>query len=172
MREIIGYIANYTRRVNKPVLLLCSFQTVILILLNYHKGLERWLTTRETLFWPEFTGHYLLFATAFVLPYFFYFMLEKKNFFNNKLFCALLVVAPAIFSLKMALHTNLPFSNDTGWNEYWNGIYYWPVRLVMIISILYFNLESDLTAINPFMGLRQENSSGNLMYLCCSACCH
>src|SRR5205814_4901387 len=80
----------------------------------------------------------------------------EKNFFNNKLFRALLVVAPAIFSLKMALHTDLPFSNDARWNEYWNSIYYWPVRLVMVISILYFlwrGFDSD----QPFYGLTTRN---------------
>jgi hypothetical protein len=152
MKDIIGYILSYFLSVNKKLLLLCSLQTAVLIFLNYHNGLERWLTTRSEYSWPEFTGHYILFATAFILPYLFFRLIEKKNPFANKPFNSLLVMAPAIFSLKMALNTHLPFSSDKNWNEYWNQVYYWPVRLIIILSILFLiwkTFDND----QPFYGL-------------------
>ncbi len=149
MKEILGYIADYFRCVNKKLLVLASLQTAVLVYLNYHDNLDDWLTTRESLSWPEFTGHYILFATAFALPYFFCGLIEKKKFFSNKLFIILLVVAPAIYSLKLALNIQLPFSNDVNWNEYWNQIYYWPLQLAIIIAILFlvwiiFNNDQSL----------------------------
>src|SRR5258708_6127136 len=78
-----------------------------------------------------------IFVLAFVLPYFFCELIERKKFFDNKPFLILLVVAPAIFSLKMALRTEFPFSNDLDWNEYWNQVYYWPVRLLIVTAILF-----------------------------------
>lgn len=152
MKDIIGYIGKYFSHLNKKVLVLCSLQTAILIFLNYHNGLEHWLTTRPVLAWPAFTGHYILFATAFILPYFFYSIVEEKKYFNNKPFIILLVLAPAVFSLKMALNTEIPFSQNIYWNEYWNRVYYWPVRLVIILSILFLiwrAFDSD----QPFYGL-------------------
>jgi hypothetical protein len=152
MTEILGYIRDYFRYANKKLLIVCSFQTAILIFLNYHDQLERRFTTSQTLPWPAFTGHYTLFAIAFILPYLFYSLIEEKKIFINKPFLALLVAAPAIFSLKMAFDTELPFSNDTNWNEYWNRVYYWPVRLLIVISIL-FLVWKLFDADQPFYGI-------------------
>ena len=137
MKEIIGYIRGYLTQVNKKVLLLCSLQTALLIYLNYSFHLEKWITTSDLLPFPSFTGHFLIFIFAFSLPYFFYWLIEKKNYFLNKPFAILLVVAAAIFSLKMAMNTDLPLSGDWAWDEYWNQILYWPVRVVILTAILF-----------------------------------
>jgi hypothetical protein len=52
----------------------------------------------------------------------------------------------------MSLNTEMPFSNNVYWNEYWNKVYYWPVRLMIVVSILFFvwkAFDSD----QPFYGL-------------------
>ena len=168
MREIFSYIGEYFRYVNKKVLAACTLQTATLIFLNYHNQLEWHLTTNQTLAWPSFTGHLILFATAFVLPYVFYWATNKKTFFENKLFVILMLVGPAIFSLKIALRTSFPFSSDPFWNEYWNQVYYWPVRLLIMVSILFLVwriTESD----QPFYGHAMKNFSWKpylLMVLC------
>ena len=40
MKEIIGYIREYFRYLDKKLLVLCTVQTAILIFLNYHDRLE------------------------------------------------------------------------------------------------------------------------------------
>src|SRR5258708_2340995 len=124
MNEIIGYIRKYLTQLNKKVVVLCTLQTAILIYLNYSHHLEKWITTHDLLPWPEFTGHFLIFIFAFSLPYFFYWLIEKKNYFLNKPFAILLVMATGIFALKMAMNTNLPLSTNESWDEYWNQILY------------------------------------------------
>jgi hypothetical protein len=159
MKEILVYIRNYFCYVNKKLLALCTLQTAAFVFLNYQYKLEWWLATRQSLVWPGFAGHYVLFAVAFALPYFYCWIFEKKISFRNKPFIILLVVAPAIFSLKMALNYNFPFSNDTNWNEYWNQVYYWPLRLLITISILFLiwrGFDSD----QPFYGLSIKNPAG------------
>ena len=168
MREVFGYIRDYFRYVNKKLLVVCSLQSAILIYLNYHYQLESLLTTRQSLAWPAFTGHFVIFITAFVLPYLFCSLAEKKSFFHNKPFIILLVISPAIFSLKMALPTEFPFSINVNWNEYWNWIYYWPLRLVIVASILVLfwkMFDSD----QPFCGITTKNFKWKayvLMLLC------
>jgi len=168
MNEILGYIRDYFRYVNKKLLAICTLQMAILIFLNYYDKLEWRLTTNESLPWPEFSGYFILFATAFLLPYFFCGLIEKKDFFQNKPFILLLVMAPAIFSLKMVLHTQLPLSNDVNWNEFWNQVYYWPLRLLIITAILFLvwrAFDSD----QPFYGLTAKNFKWKpyvLMLLC------
>jgi hypothetical protein len=168
MKEVLVYIRNYFLYVNKKLLTLCTLQTFVLVFLNYHNRLEWWLTTRESLAHPEFVGHYILFVTAFALPYFYCSLFEKKLFFHNKPFIILLVVAPAIFSLKMALNYEFPFSNDANWNEYWNQVYYWPLRLLIVISIL-FLVWMMMNNDQPFYGLTIKNFKWEpyvLMLLC------
>jgi len=168
MKEVFGYIRDYFRYVNKKLLVAGTLQSSILIYLNYHYKLESWLTSCQCLPWPSFTGHFVIFLTAFALPYLFCSLDKKKSFFRNKPFIILLVVAPTIFSLKMALYTELPFSNDVSWNEYWNRVYYWPLRLVIVVALLILvwrKFDSD----QPFYGLTVKNFKWkpySLMLLC------
>ena len=174
MKEIIGYIRSYFQYVNKKLLILCSLQTAILIYLNYHNKLERWLTTRSILGWPSFVGHYIIFALAFWLPYLYCAFIEKKFFLRNKRLFILMTIAPAIFSLKMALHTDFAFSSNASWNEYWNQVYYWPLRLVIVTAILILlwkRFDNDqpfygLTIKNPVWQARFKWKPYTLMLLC------
>ena len=168
MREIFGYIGDWFRYVNKKLFALCSLQTAILIFLNYHNQLESNLVKLEFLPWPAFTGHYILFALAFALPYFACEAIEKKRFFDSKPFLILVVVAPAIFSLKMALITRYPFSQEANWNEYWNQVYYWPIRLAIVTAIL-FLLWRVFDKDQPFYGVTTNKFTWKpyvLMLLC------
>jgi hypothetical protein len=157
MNEIFRYIRNYVVSLNPIVFLLCSIQTALLVFLNFHNGLEQKLTQLKTLPWPGFTGHYLFFFPAFALPYLYETLIGKKTFFRNKTFILLLFIAPAIFSLKMSMHTDLDFSADPLWNRYWNQVYYWPVRLLIVGSFLllvWWWFDRD----QPFYGLSVRNS--------------
>ena len=156
MKDIIGYIRKYLTHVNRKVLFLCTLQSAVLIYLNYAHHLEKWITKLDFLPWPGFSGHFLIFIFAFSLPYFFYWLLEKKNYFLNKPFAVLLVVAAAIFSLKMAMNTDLPLSTNQNWNEYWNQVLYWPVRVILLTVILFF-VWKTLDPQQPFYGLTAKN---------------
>ena len=168
MKEVFGYIRDYFRYVDKKLLTVCTLQSAILIFLNYQFKLERWLTTRQSFAWPSFTGHYFIFITAFALPYLFCSLDREKSFFRNKPFITLLVVAPAIFALKMSLHATFPFSGDASWNEYWNQVYYWPLRLVIVVALLVL-LWKKFNGDQPFYGLTARGFKWGpyiLMLLC------
>ena len=68
----------------------------------------------------------------------------------------MLVVAAAIFSIKMAVNTELHLVNHVVWNEYWNKILYWPVRVIMVTIILFF-VWKLFDRYQPFYGLTSKN---------------
>jgi len=168
MKEVFGYIRDYFRFVDKKLLTVCTLQSAVLIFLNYQYKLEPYVTSRQRPGWAAFTGHYVIFLTAFALPYFYCSLDKKKSFFHNKPFVILLVVAPAIFALKMALRTQLSFSPDADWNQYWNQVYYWPLRLVITIALLIL-LWKKFDDDQPFYGLTVKGFKWKpymLMLLC------
>jgi hypothetical protein len=137
MIKITDYIKDYFVWVNKIVLLLVTALAALLIYLNYHYGLEKWMTTKLCYPLPHFTGHYILFFVAFALPYFFVAVFNKQNHFLQPKFILLLLLAPAIFAVKMALNIHFNVSTHVYANEYWNYVLYWPFRLLIIVTILF-----------------------------------
>ncbi|HRH49996.1 MAG TPA: CPBP family intramembrane metalloprotease [Panacibacter sp.] len=135
MKEFHIYISEYCRYVNKKLFFLSILQTAVLIYLNYHNQLKWSFTLAEFFGLPQFFGYYFLFALAFILPYFFYGLTEKK-IFNNIIFIAFLIIAPAIYCIRMAWHIEIPISNNIYYNAYWNYIYYLPLRLLIITTVL------------------------------------
>lgn len=138
MRQITGFIRVYAREVNKPVLVISTFFIAVLIWLNYARGLEYQLNYeawKAGLPYPIIAGHYLLFLAAFLVPHILL-ARGKKNYFRQRGFMICLLSAPLIFALKMGIDTTLPVSKNDHWDQYWNDIFYWPLRLLMIIALL------------------------------------
>lgn len=136
MKQIAGFIKSYAREVNKPVLLIATFFTALLVWLNYKKGFTSWLAYESGLPWSYTTGHYLLFLAAFLLPYL---LLVKKNrkVFAQPAFIACLLLAPLIFALKVGVDTNITVSDQFHWNGYWNIVLYWPLRVVLVVFCIF-----------------------------------
>ena len=136
MKDIIRFLKLYFREVNKPILIFCTFFTAVLIWLNYHDGLEKYLVRKMNLPWPSFTGHLILFLFAFLIPHALLFFNKKKMKEAPAGLIACAVAAPAIFALKMAMNTELKLSAEDSWNSYWNHILYWPLRVGVLTLIL------------------------------------
>jgi len=135
MKQILDFIKQYFKEVDKTVCILSTVFASILIYLNYSQGLEKWLT-KGPLPLGNFTGHYLLFLFAFTIPYIFYLVSKPNKYFQQPLFIFLLIIAPAIFALKVSMYTFIHFSDDTLLNQYWNRVAYFPLRLIILVSML------------------------------------
>ena len=135
MKQILDFIKQYFKEVDKTVCILSTVFASILIYLNFSQGLEKWLT-KGPLPLGNFTGHYLLFLFAFTIPYIFYSIIKPTNYFQKPLFLFLLIIAPAIFALKVSMNTSLYFSDDALLNHYWNRVAYFPLRLIILVSML------------------------------------
>src|SRR6185503_5780656 len=134
MREILKYITTYIRSIPIGVFIACTLMMSLMIYLNFHYEIDPWIDDHSTV--GSFLYRYLIFLTAFALPYFFYF-LQGKKYFKSPLILLLIFLSPAIFALKMVMPTGLTLTNDASWNYYWNEVTYWPIRLV-IMSLMLF----------------------------------
>ena len=156
MRNIFSYIGDYYQALDKRIFLATVLFTALLIYLNYQHALEKRLCFQQKTFAADFFGHYLIFFIAFSMPYFLCLLLKNVNYFSITKFSLLLVLAPALFALKMALNIRLNITTDDQWNVYWNKVIYWPV-LLLILTILLFIVWKIFNNTPAFYGLTIKN---------------
>lgn len=154
MSKIIDYIRLYFNSVNKTVLILVTLLTAILVFCNYYFKIDKWVNSHD--FAGRFFYRWGLSIIAFAVPYLLAAKINNKDFFGDKLFLLLLVVAPAIFALKMSLVTSFNLSTDRNWNHYWNQVVYWPFRLLIVLLLL-FILWKKFYGSDSFFGFTVKN---------------
>jgi hypothetical protein len=155
MRRITGYIKEYFYETDKRALAWVTLLTAILIFTNYQFGIDKSISSCAY-FIERFAGRYIIFIVAFAIPYVIYEWYQYRRLFNNKSFLLLLVLSPAIFSLKAGMYIQLPLTTDPLLNDYWNHIIYWPVLLVIVATILFacwYLFDRD----QPFYGTSLKN---------------
>jgi hypothetical protein len=69
-------------------------------------------------------------------------------------FC--LLIAPFLFAVKVSMDTTITASANTWWNEYWNNVFYWPPRLLMLLVCLTLIRWILLPEENSFFGARPK----------------
>ena len=155
MKKITGFIRIYFMETDKSVLVWCSGLITLMIFCNYEYGVDRWISHHD-MFLQRFVFRYILSLVAFMVPYAFYQLKKPAGYFQNPLFILMLVLAPAIFTLKMALVYDFRFTDDSQLNHYWNRIIFWPFRLA-IISIIFFLIWKRFYRGSSFFGLTLKN---------------
>lgn len=156
MKAIIGYIQLYFYETDKRVIGIVSFFIAILIFLNYHFKIDEGISHQS--FAYNVSGRYIIFLLAFSVPYLLYELIKQRKYFTRPAFLFLLFIAPAIFALKVALEIPLHFSENSNWNIYWNHIFYWPL-LVIIISTILFIIWKSFDRAQPFYGIKTTGVS-------------
>ena len=136
MKEILKYITDYFKSLNSKVFAACSLLTGLMIYLNFYYAIDLKIDEFDSV-GIEFLMRYLIFLIAFALPYLFYSLFERKNYFKSPLILLLIFLSPAIFSWKMVMNTELHLSNNNYWDYYWNQVIYWPIRLIILSFILF-----------------------------------
>jgi hypothetical protein len=146
MRKIVGYLWDYIKSIDKRVFGFSVLFTTALVFCNYYFHLNRRINHLE-IYW-QYLYWFLLFC--FVLGFGYCVQPDghiKKRFGWRKL-SLLIVIAAAIFSWKMAYRFRLNFSPDPVFNEYWNAVVYWPLKVLAItvsLAIVHrlFDKEQD-----------------------------
>ena len=153
MQTILNYIKVYVQQADKRVLAVATLFTGLLVFINYRYNLDGAIRNNSS---PvKLLAWYGVSAVAFIGPYLFAIstgVLKKTPALKYSL---LLLLAPLIFALKLSLDLPLQFTDDPVMNHYWNHIFYWPLMLLIIGSIL-FILWKWTGAVPPFYGLRTK----------------
>src|SRR4051812_10197696 len=126
MRTIIGYIKRWFYETDKRILAIVSVLTGLLIWANYHYGIDKGISDHEGFIF-SFFSRAGIFLVAFGLPYLANGLLTGKNYFSSVWFICLLIIAPFIFSLKIALNPHFGVSSNWNTSNFWNHVFYWPV---------------------------------------------
>jgi len=155
MKEIFRYIIDYFKSLNSKVFIGCSLLTGLMIYLNFHYSIDLKIDEFDPVV-VQFFCRYLVFLTAFALPYLFYFLFEGKNYFKSPLILLLIFLSPAIFSWKIVMSTDFQLSNNIYWDYYWNQVAYWPIRLILLSFIL-FIIWKIFYSKETFFGLTIKN---------------
>lgn len=134
MKKIVGYVCAYFQSLNKGMFLLATLLTALAVFCNYHYRLNHAISQLNGL-WP-FVAWYAVFFVIFSLGYALQALFLGATIFSQKKFLLLLLLAPAIFSWKMAYTVDLNFSSNRLKDEYWSAVFYWPFKVVVITAML------------------------------------
>jgi hypothetical protein len=141
--------------VDKKTLTAVTGLTALLIFCNYHFTIDDRISQEDS-FIIHFIARYGIFFVAFAVPYLFNTLATRQKYFNHARFIFLLLIAPAIFALKVVLDIPLHFSNNSNWNNYWNHVFYWPL-LVMITGGILLMIRNLFNPEQPLYGMRVRN---------------
>jgi uncharacterized membrane protein len=161
---IFKYIGSYYRNAFN-----IFYLAVILALLapviyyNYqpHSAFRHFITGRSGV--PRFVASYLLYFIPFLAAYLLQLLFYKNNcFFKNKWFCALLLIAPAFFALRVNfnLHQHTVASLWEGDHYvFWYKCVSWIVKAILLILLVYLVWFFKDRKHEPFYGSRSVAGS-------------
>jgi hypothetical protein len=159
MNNILSYISEFFRTVDKWLLLGCAGFIAIFITLNYRFGIEtKWLYSINSRL-GKFAGFYAMYAIAFIIPYLFLLLTRHKEAAHAKLFWLLLLAAPAIFAFKVSyngISAWISATTDGTWGRYFSIIASLPSKLLMVLIPLFLFWRVE-TARSSFWGLTTSN---------------
>ncbi|MEO6313931.1 MAG: CPBP family intramembrane glutamic endopeptidase [Chitinophagaceae bacterium] len=159
MNIILSYLQDYFKNVDKWLLVFCAGFAAFLLTINYRFGIEtKWLYNIHSRF-GKFIGFYCLYSIAFIVPFLVLVFTRHKQAASFPHFWWLLLLAPAIFALKVSFSGLTQWIAGTGkndWNRYYAIVVNLPSRLVLvIIPLLLFWWQQKTPA--SFWGITTKN---------------
>jgi hypothetical protein len=136
MKKLLLYVKDYFITANKTVLVAVTMFVALLVFINYHFQLDGRI--HDLPLAVKLFAWYGVFIIAFGVPYLFQSAWSDFPTGNKQLWWVL-IIAPFLFSLKLSLPLHFHFSDDTGRNNYWEHIVYWPLLLLIILTLVFIS---------------------------------
>lgn len=159
MSLILSYLQDYFRNIDKWLLAFCACFAAVLIALNYRYGIEtKWLYSISSRL-GKFAGFYSVYAIAFFIPFLVLVFVKHRTAAGFPVFWALLLLAPAIFALKVSFPGTARWAGADSinpWNRYYAIIANLPLRLVLV-AIPLLLLWWWQQGMSSFWGLSTKN---------------
>ena len=151
MRPVFRYLSEYIRGLHPVLTSVVTVFTAMLIILNYRFGIDQNIA-RLPGFLPVFWFRYLVFLSAFLVPYIATQLITGKPLFARPAFLLLAFAAPAFFAMKTAIHVDLPLPDAV----YWNRVIYWPLLLMIMLVLLFITARLHRDPL-PLYGFTRRN---------------
>ncbi len=126
-------VHKYTSAVDKGLILFCMVWMGILILLNYTLGIEGQLIKGLDSRFSQFAALFVVYSSAFIIPYGFILVFRKHLIAVAPKFWLLLLVAPALFALKVCIANPLEQVIDGVWGSYLTIVTTLPFKFLVVL---------------------------------------
>lgn len=165
MKKIFSYVCDYAATVDRRLFCFCTIWIGFLIALNYRFDLEQAVIAGMDSRWHQFLALFVVYCSAFVVPYGFVIRSGRYSAVSSPLFWFLLLLAPAIFALKVSVANPLEIVLQGGWGSYWVIVTTLPFKLLVVLMplvVLYHMLPGQqgfwgmtvkLTSWRPYLSM-------------------
>lgn len=133
MTVIFTYLREYALVTDKWLLFFCVLWTSVLIALNYTLGIESGMIKGLDSRFYQFFALFLVYCSAFIIPYLFALVFRKQLVTATPLFWLLLLMAPALFALKVSIVNPLANKIDGVWGSYLTLVTTLPFKLLVVL---------------------------------------
>jgi hypothetical protein len=153
MNVFISYLKNYFREIRLTSFIVTTLFVALLILLNYRFGIEKRIRSIHP-WWLGLSVFFIFYLVFFSLAILLQYTKERGITELRKLIC-FVILATFLFALKI-IHWEMPSFVTDGlnypWNSYFAIILQLPLKLLMILIVLYFLWKSQYP-MESFFGL-------------------
>jgi hypothetical protein len=136
MKKIAGYITSYIRSLHGVTTALSVLFTAFAVFYNYHFDLNGQIELLSP--FERFICWWSVFTCAFSFAYIQFLVLTRNRIHANWRFLLLLLIATALFAVKMALPVNFGLADDESRRKFLNALIYFPVKLTVMLMALFF----------------------------------
>jgi len=152
MTTILTYLREYASATDKWLLLFCSVWMGILITLNYTLGIESQMIKGLDSRFDQGLALFGVYCCAFIIPYLFAITFRKQRVTVTPLFWLLLLIAPALFALKVSIANPLENKMESVWGDYLTAVTTLPFKFLVVLIPLIV-LTKTLPAQQSFWGI-------------------
>lgn len=136
MAIFLSYFRDFFKTIHPALLIFCFSYAALIIFLNYRFQIEPKIIFNLPDRCHRFVGFYIVYFCAFFIPYVILMLLKGGQLTSFKSLLGLVIVAPAIFALKVSFGgLSQLFENSVGapWGRFYGIIVNLPSRLVLAV---------------------------------------
>lgn len=156
MTAILTYFREAVSLMDKWLLFFCMVWVSVLIALNYTFNIESGMIKQLDTRFDQFAALFGVYCCAFVIPYLFAVVFRKHLITPAPIFWFLLVLAPALFALKVSVSNPLENKFDGVWGDYWVAVTTLPFKFLVVLAPLII-LYRILPGQRSFWGVTLQN---------------
>ena len=101
MNVFLTYIRDFIKSIDQLLLILVCIFTAVIIFINYRYSIEPKVLNNISNRLYRFAGFYFVYLVAFSIPYILLYFFRPGSITNGKFLWMMVLVAPAIFALKV-----------------------------------------------------------------------